>query len=45
MAMLANAPLTGDLILKDSVLYYKVSLLGAKYTKMDLGSLGSSLGA
>ncbi len=45
MAMLGNAPLTGDLILKDSVLYYKVSLLGAKYTKMDLGSLGSSLGA
>jgi hypothetical protein len=45
MAMLGNAPLTGDLILKDSVLYYKVSLLGTKYTKMDLGSLGSSLGA
>jgi len=40
MAMLGNAPLTGDLILKDSVLYYKVSLLGAKYTKMDLGFSG-----
>lgn len=45
MAMLGNAPLTGDLILKDSILYYKVSLMGPKYTKMDLGSLGSSLGA
>ena len=45
MAMLGNVPLTGDLILKDSILYYKVSLMGTKYTKMDLGSLGSSLGA
>ncbi len=43
MAMLGNMPLTGDLILKDQVLYYKVSLLGTKYTKMDLGSLESSL--
>jgi hypothetical protein len=45
MTMLGNVPLTGELIVKDSVLYYKVSLLGPKYTKMDLGSLGSSLGA
>ncbi len=45
MAMLGNVPLTGGLILKDSILYYKVSLMGTKYTKMDLGSLGSSLGA
>ncbi len=45
MAMLGNVPLTGDLILKNSILYYKVSLLGTKYTKMDLASLGGSLGA
>lgn len=43
MAMLGNVPLTGDLIVKDNVLYYKVSLLGPKYTKMDLGSLTGSL--
>jgi hypothetical protein len=43
IAMLGNVPLTGDLIAKDSVLYYKVSLLGPKYTKMDLGSLKDSL--
>lgn len=41
IAMLGNAPLTGDLILKDSVLYYKVSLLGPKYTKTPLGDLTS----
>ena len=45
MAELGNVPLTGDLILKDSILYYKVSMMGPKYTKMDLGSLSSSLGA
>ena len=43
IAMLGNVPLTGDLIAKDSLLYYKVSLLGPKYTKMDLGSLKNSL--
>ena len=32
MAMLGNVPITGDLIVKDQVLYYKVSLLGTKYT-------------
>jgi hypothetical protein len=41
MQMLGNVPITGDLILKDSALYYKVSLLGTKYTKTDLGSLSS----
>jgi len=41
IAMLGNVPLTGDLIVKDSVLYYKVSLLGPKYTKTDLSSLTS----
>ena len=41
IAMLGNVPITGDLILKDSALYYKVSLLGPKYTKTDLGSLTS----
>lgn len=43
MAALGNAPLTGDLIVKDSALYYKISLLGPKYTKTDLGSLTSGL--
>lgn len=43
MQMLGNVPLTGDLILKDSALYYKVSLLGPKYTKTDLGSLTGAL--
>jgi hypothetical protein len=43
LAMLGNQPLTGDLILKDSVLYYKISLLGPKYTKMALGSLTGGL--
>jgi hypothetical protein len=36
-----GAAVTGDLILKDNALYYKVSLLGTKYTKMDLASLSS----
>ncbi|MFI5258834.1 MAG: hypothetical protein ACHQ01_04400 [Candidatus Limnocylindrales bacterium] len=43
MQMLGNVPITGDLILKDNVLYYKVSLLGPKYTKTDLSSLTSGL--
>jgi hypothetical protein len=43
IAMLGNVPLTGDLILKDSVLYYKVSLLGPKYTKTALGDLTGGL--
>ena len=41
MAMFGNVPITGDLILKASALYYKVSLLGPQYTKTDLGSLAS----
>lgn len=41
LPMLGGQALTGDLILKDGALYYKVSLLGPKYTKMDLGSLSS----
>lgn len=45
LAALGNIPLTGDLILVSNTLYYKVSLLGPKYTKMDLGSIGDSLGA
>ena len=36
-------PITGDLIVKDKVLYYKIDLLGSKYSTFDLGSLGSSL--
>ena len=43
MAALGNVALTGDVIVKDSVLYYKVSMLGPKYTKSDLGSLTSGL--
>jgi hypothetical protein len=41
LAALGYIPLTGDLILVDKALYYKVSLLGPKYTKTDLGSLTS----
>lgn len=41
MAMMGNVPLTGGLILKDNAIYYKVSLMGPKYTKMDLSSLSS----
>jgi hypothetical protein len=40
---LGNVPITGDVILKDAALYYKVDLLGPKYTKTDLGSLTSGL--
>ena len=43
LAMLGNVPITGDLILVDNALYYKVSLLGPKYTKTNLGSLTSGL--
>jgi hypothetical protein len=43
MAMLGNIPLTGDVIVVSNTLYYKVSLLGPKYTKTDLGSLASGL--
>jgi hypothetical protein len=41
MAAFGNIPITGDLIVVDNALYYKVSLLGTKYTKADLGSLAS----
>lgn len=40
---LGGVPITGDVILKDGILYYKVSLLGTKYTKTDLASLTSGL--
>ena len=45
LAALGNVPLTGDVILVSNALYYKVALLGPKYTKQDLGSIGDSLGA
>ena len=45
LAALGNIPLSGDLILVSNTLYYKVTLLGPKYTKMDLGDIGDSLGA
>jgi hypothetical protein len=41
VAALGNVPLTGDVILVDKALYYKVSLLGPLYTKTDLSSLTS----
>ena len=40
-AAVIGAAVTGDLILVDNAFYYKVSLLGTKYTKTDLGSLAS----
>jgi hypothetical protein len=40
---LPTMAISGDVILVNNVLYYK--LLTPKYTKMDLASLGSSLGA
>lgn len=43
MAMFGGAPISGDVILVNGNLYYKVSLLGPRYTKTDLGSLASSL--
>lgn len=43
MAMLGNIPITGDVIVVSNTMYYKVSLLGSKYTKTDLGSLASGL--
>jgi hypothetical protein len=38
-------PVTADVILTGGALYYKASLTGPKYTKVDLASLGSSLGS
>jgi hypothetical protein len=43
LQMLGNIPITGDVIVVGGNLYYKVSLLGAKYTQMNLGSLTSGL--
>ena len=43
MPALGNIPITGDVILAGGSLYYKVSLLGPKYTKTDLGSLTGGL--
>lgn len=43
MQMLGGVPITGDVILVSNTLYYKVSLLGPKYTKTDLSSLAGSL--
>ena len=41
--LMGDAPLTGDLIVVDQALYYKLSLLGSKYHKLDLASLTSDL--
>ena len=41
LAMFGGQAITGDLILKDNAVYYKASLLGPNYTKMDLSSLSS----
>jgi hypothetical protein len=44
IAALGGVPITGDVILKDAALYYKIDLFGSsKYTKTDLGSLTSGL--
>ena len=43
LPMLGGVPITGDLIMADKALYYKVSLLGSKYSKQDLSQLTSSL--
>jgi hypothetical protein len=44
IASFGGVPITGDLILVDNALYYKISLLGgAKYSMVDLKSLSSSL--
>jgi hypothetical protein len=43
LPMLGNQPLSGSLIAVDQVLYYQVSLLGPKFSKLDLGSLASGL--
>jgi hypothetical protein len=44
IAAMGGVPITGDAILKDAALYYKIDLLGSsKYTKADLDSLTSSL--
>ncbi|MGA2513471.1 MAG: LppX_LprAFG lipoprotein [Candidatus Limnocylindrales bacterium] len=45
MPALGGVPLTGDLIVKDSELYYKISLLGDLYTKTDLSTLTGDLGS
>jgi hypothetical protein len=37
--------MTGDVILVSNTLYYKVSLLGPKYSKVDLNQVTSGLGA
>ncbi len=43
IAMLGSVPLAGDVILKDSVLYYKMSPFLPKYAKSPLGDLASGL--
>ena len=42
---LPTVPVTGDVILAGGNLYYKLSLMGPKYTKMSLNSLGSLAGS
>ena len=42
---LPTVPVTGDLILVDGNLYYKLSLLGPKYTETSLSSLSSLAGS
>jgi hypothetical protein len=41
--LMGNVPITGDLIMVNKVLYYKLSLLGVKYHKTDLSNLAGSL--
>lgn len=43
IAALGGIPIAGDVIVKDAALYYKIDMLGPKYTKTDFGSLTSDL--
>jgi hypothetical protein len=43
IASFGGVPITGDVILVNNALYYNVSLLGPKYSMIDLKSLSSSL--
>lgn len=39
-----SGPLTGDILVVNGTLYYKINMTGPKYMKMDLGSLSSLAG-
>ncbi len=39
-----SAPITGDLVIQNSYLYLKLSLLGAKYHELKLGTISKEMG-